>query len=228
MKFHLLKKVTFFLIFALAVALGISAIGFTINNYDRVEKLSTVDSIELSLIEVQKAVSAAQERDRIIRDIMNITEKYNKNMPSCTKYQIANKIYDMGMKYDNLNVDLICATITHESASTWNPQIVSYKGATGLMQIMPRTGKFLAQSENINWTNSKEILYDPVTNIRLGCLYLSSLIEIYGVEGGLAAYNGGESKAATWLANNKATGILWRETQKYVPAVMRLYNKYKN
>jgi soluble lytic murein transglycosylase len=208
--------------------LGISAIGFTISKYEKVEKLSPVDSIELSLNEIQNAVNADQIRDRAIREIMNIAEKYNKNLPSSINYQIANEIYNMEMKFDNLNVDLICATITHESASTWNPKVVSYKGAIGLMQIMPRTGKFLALSENMNWTSSKEVLFDPVNNVRLGCLYLSSLIEIYGVEGGLAAYNGGEKKAATWLANNKATGILWRETQKYVPAVMRLYNKYKN
>jgi hypothetical protein len=61
---------------------------------------------------------------------------------------------------------------------------MSHKGAIGLMQIMPSTGKFLAQTENMKWTNSKDILYDPINNVRLGCLYLSSLVDIYGVEGG--------------------------------------------
>lgn len=228
MKINFFKKATFFLVFSLAVALGISAIGFTISKYERVEKVPLINEIELSLSEIQNAIQVDQVRDKTIREIMNIADKYNKNMPSSIKYQIANEIYAMGIKYNNLNVDLICATITHESASTWNPKIVSHKGAIGLMQIMPSTGKFLALSENLKWTNSEKVLFDPVTNIHLGCLYLSSLVEIYGVEGGLAAYNGGEKKAATWLANNKANGILWLETQKYVPAVMRLYNKYKN
>ena len=31
----------------------------------------------------------------------------------------------MEVKYENLNVDLICATITHESARTWDPKVVS-------------------------------------------------------------------------------------------------------
>ena len=87
---------------------------------------------------------------------------------------------------------------------------------------------FLAELEKISWTNARDILSNPITNIQFGSRYLSSLVDLFGIEGGLAAYNGGERKATLWLANNKAEGILWRETQHYVPAVMRLYNLYKN
>jgi len=33
----------------------------------------------------------------------------------------------------------LCALITHESARTWDPEIISPAGAVGLMQILPST-----------------------------------------------------------------------------------------
>ncbi len=143
------------------------------------------------------------------------------------KYKIASEINDASMKYDNLDVDLICATITHETGFTWDPKIVSPAGAVGLMQVMPPTGKFLARVEGIPWTNASDVLLDPVLNIRLGSRYLSSLVEMYEIDGGLAAYNGGGKRAKMWLAQNRKKGVLYKETQNYVPAVLALYEKFR-
>jgi soluble lytic murein transglycosylase len=96
------------------------------------------------------------------------------------------------------------------------------------MQIMPGTGKFLARMAGLKWTSAEDILFDPVINIRLGCHYLSHLIELYEVDGGLAAYNGGGQKAALWLSKGRARGVLYQETQNYVPAVLALYDEFKN
>jgi len=158
---------------------------------------------------------------------MSIIDRFNKDMSSEKKYEISNEIYEMNIKYTNLDVDLICATISHESAATWDPTIESNAGAIGLMQIMPATGMYLAKFEDISWTSANEILSDPIYNIRMGTRYLSTLITYYGLEGGLAAYNGGEKLAALWLENNKADGILWAETRDYIPAVVKLYKKYR-
>ena len=62
----------------------------------------------------------------------------------------------MSVKYPNLDVNLICATITHESARTWEPEVVSKAGAMGLMQIMPATGEWLSKYEGITWTGAEE------------------------------------------------------------------------
>ncbi len=228
MKNRLMRKISLFFVFSMSVALGVSAIGFSLHKFDCITRLSTLETINADLSEVKTAIKIDLKRDKIIRRIMEIISKYNKKMPSSIKCEIAGEIYKMSLKYDNLNIDLLCATITHESAATWNPKIVSQKGAMGLMQIMPKTGKYLAQLENLPWTNDRDVLFNQVNSIRLGSRYLSSLIEFYGLEGGLAAYNGGGKRAAMWLAQNKADGILWQETQNYVPAIMRLYNSYKN
>ncbi len=212
----------------MVTSLAVSGVGFTIRQLERYHQSDPVAVLEADLNTLKGVRQVDVQRRREIARIMELIDRYNETMPSSMKYTIANEIFEMAQKYENLNVDLICATITHESALTWNPEVVSNVGAMGLMQIMPSTGKFLCQFEDFEWTSPKDVLFDPVKNIRLGCRYLSTLIEFYGVEGGLAAYNGGEKRAAMWLANNKADGILWQETQQYVPAIMRLYSKFKN
>jgi soluble lytic murein transglycosylase len=159
--------------------------------------------------------------------IVTIMNRLNKKMPAAMKQAIADEILEMTLRYSNLDVDLICATITHESARSWNPKVVSKAGAMGLMQIMPRTGKWLAKSEGVEWTSTEAVLFDPIHNIRLGTRYLSKLISTYDLEGGLAAYNGGWKRAKKWLANDKADGILWAETRSYIPHVLKLYDKYR-
>ncbi|MFQ5641193.1 MAG: lytic transglycosylase domain-containing protein, partial [bacterium] len=125
-------------------------------------------------------------------------------------------------------IDLICATITHESAFTWDRSVTSPVGAMGLMQIMPETGYFLSKLEGVIWTTPEDILYNPTLNIRLGCRYLSRLIELYNLDDGLAAYNGGERQVVKWLASGRDNTVLFEETREYVPSILKLYNTYRN
>jgi len=210
------------------LVLGISAGGFTFRYYDFDNSNKQVKNIEKMVNDLRAAMNVDAVRQSNIQKVMKLIAKFNPQMPSNIRYDIANEIYEMSIKYANLDVDLICATITHESARTWNPKVTSPVGAMGLMQIMPGTGMFLAEFENISWVNPQSVLFNPIYNIRLGCRYLSTLIDIYGLQGGLAAYNGGEKRAAMWLAHNKANGILWPETQKYVPAILNLYKQFQN
>jgi len=189
------------------------------------EKLAQLERI---LNTLWAALEVDSVRQYNIRKVMRIIDRYNPDMPSSMKYRIANEIYNMSLKYSNLNVDLICATITHESAKTWDPKVTSEAGAMGLMQIMPTTGMFLAQYEGLTWTTPEEVLYDPIYNIRLGTRYLSTLIEFYGIEGGLAAYNGGTERARLWLAHNKNDEYLREQTRQYIPAVLKLYEAFRD
>lgn len=196
---------------------------FTINKTTK-----RISDIESTLVQIKAALSVDSVRQYYIQKVMNLIDRYNKSMPAETKYDIANEIYEMSIKYPNLDVDLICATISHESAFTWQVDIVSRAGAMGLMQIMPATGVFLAEAEGIPWTFPEDILFNPIYNIRLGCRYLSTLISLYEVDGGLAAYNGGERRAAMWLRKGKDDTVLWEETRGYVPAILKLYREYTN
>ncbi len=183
---------------------------------------------EASLKKLQAFVKADTERQVKQEKVIGIIDSFNPSMPLEMKQEIAGEIYNMSIKYPNLDVELLCATITHESARTWDPSVVSKAGAIGLMQIMPPTGEWLAKYENFEWKSAEETLVNPVYNIRMGSRYLSALIETYELDGGLAAYNGGEKRVGMWLAQNKLDSILWPETRKYVPSVLELYEEFRN
>lgn len=193
----------------------------------KVHENPRLSHLEKSLQDIRAAMNVDSVRQYNIQKIMKIINRYNKDMPSGMKYEIADEIYAMSVKYTNLDVDLICATITHESGGTWEPEVESESGAMGLMQIMPATSLWIAHYEGITWTSSEDVLFNPIYNIRIGCRELSTFIDMYDLEGGLAAYNGGEKRAAIWLANNKAKGLLWAETSNYIPHILLLYNEFK-
>lgn len=190
----------------------------------RDEKLA---SLQQALPEMQATTQLDSLRRYSLRKIVSIIDDHNRGMTAQYKQAIAEEVYQMSLKYPNLDVDLICATITHESGRSWNPRSVSPAGAMGLMQIMPSTGIDLARDEGIVWKSAEQVLFDPVLNIRLGCRYLSELINSYNVDGGLAAYNGGQARAARWVRNGRAEGILHEETAYYVPAIMKIYEQYR-
>jgi soluble lytic murein transglycosylase len=204
----------------LALLIGTSYVAYRMA-FARMEKLGQ------DLVNLRSAMNIDSVRQYQIQKIMKIIDMHNKDLSATESYEIANEIYELSLKYTNLNVDLIAAVITHESAGTWNPKVVSKANAMGLMQIMPVTGFFLASYENITWTSPQEVLFNPILNLRIGTRLLSALITRYNLDGGLAAYNGGEKQAAIWLANGKDDKYLPNETRQYVPAVQRLYERYK-
>jgi len=188
----------------------------------KINKLATVLKID-------------QERTAVIEKVITIINSYNSDLSDNIKYDLANEVFSLTLKYDNLTIDLICATITHESARTWNSTIVSHAGAYGLMQIMPATGRMLARIEGIEWIDPETILFDPINNIRLGSRYLSMLLEKYekkglsrkiAVQAALAAYNGGEYRVSIWLKQKRNMKYLFKETQKYIPYVLALEKEF--
>ncbi|MDZ7292785.1 MAG: lytic transglycosylase domain-containing protein [candidate division KSB1 bacterium] len=215
-------KIVFLVIFCLA-AIGFSFRYLSIYNAQE----GKINELERALHDLRAAMNVDSVRQYSIQKIIAIINRFNPAMDSATKYEIANTIYEMSIKYPNLDIDLICATITHESSRSWNPEVVSQAGAMGLMQIMPTTGMYIAQYEGIIWSSPEDVLFNPVYNIRIGCRYLSSLISEYDVDGGLAAYNGGERRASLWIRKDRAAGILWSETSSYIPSVLNLYKEYR-
>ena len=84
------------------------------------------------------------------------------------KYEDYVEVY---AKQNNLSPSFVYAVI--ECESSFDNEAVSYIGATGLMQIMPDTFKWIA--EKLGEVYSEGLLYDPETNIRYGTYYLSYL-----------------------------------------------------
>lgn len=101
-------------------------------------------------------------------------------------------------------------------------------GALGLMQILPATGRDIADDLGSNWTSSYALL-QPGTNIRFGTYYLRHTLD--KLQGNpllaTAAYNAGPYRVVDWLPQDAAVPAdLWAElipyseTRKYVKNVM--------
>jgi soluble lytic murein transglycosylase-like protein len=108
---------------------------------------------------------------------------------------------------------LIRAIIHAESA--YQPEALSPRGAQGLMQLMPATQQELEIVD----------VFDPLSNIEGGTLYLSRLLEQFDqdVELAAAAYNAGPG------AVREYGGIPpYQETREYVRRVKILYRRYRS
>ena len=117
-------------------------------------------------------------------------------------------LIDQHARQDRLDPKLVRAVI--EVESDYRPYAVSYKGAMGLMQLMPETAQRYAVANP----------YDPDQNIDAGTGYLRWLMEEFGgdIELALAGYNAGPS------AVHQFGGIPpFPETLNYVEKVMRIY-----
>ena len=214
---------------AASLLIGIvGALGFTAGYVRESELSARVAELEKTVLDLRATLNVDSERYAVVQKVIRIIDKHNPEMTSELKYRIADEIYRLSLRFDNLTPDLLCAVITHETGGTWDPKVVSPAGALGLMQIMPATGMYVAEAEGITWTSAEDVLFDPILNLRIGARYLSDLIRLYGLEGALAAYNGGERKAVQWLASGKKDDVLYGETQQYVPAIVKLYEEYRS
>ena len=104
----------------------------------------------------------------------------------------------------------------------------SHVGARGLMQIMPKTGQYIARKLNERW-RGKNSLYNPVTNIKYGSYYYQKLLTQFDGHYALAlaAYNAGPHRVKRWLPEDKTLPadiwietIPYRETRDYVSTVL--------
>jgi soluble lytic murein transglycosylase-like protein len=91
--------------------------------------------------------------------------------------------------------------------SNYQPTAKSPRGAMGLMQLMPSTAREYKVRNP----------FDPKANIEAGIRHLKGLIDRFGVEMALAAYNAGEG------AVKRFNGIPpYRETRNYVSKILSL------
>lgn len=131
-------------------------------------------------------------------------------------------------KAENLNATMVASLIKTES--NFNKNAVSKKGAIGLMQILPSTGKWICETY-FDFDFYESMLYEPETNIKIGAKYLSYLFTKFDDEVAvLACYNAGEGVVKNWIGENKMlkkTQIQFEETQKYVQKVQNCKKIYK-
>jgi len=146
-------------------------------------------------------------------------------------------------------VDPFVITAIIRVESNFRTDLVSSKGATGIMQLMPETARWIAEQSPEFSEASAHILDTPAINIRMGTWYLRYLYDYFNPffeKSGLdqeadrlaivaASYNAGQGTVREWLATGKWDGRLdtseqipYKETRHYVQRVHYYYKKYKN
>ena len=135
-------------------------------------------------------------------------------------------------QYD-IDPSLIHALIYVESG--YDEKAVSYAGARGLMQLMPKTFAWMQSRSPEKEALTDDALFDPEINIRYGVLLLSVLYEEFEETGTvLAAYNGGIGNVRKWLQNPEYSedgktlkAIPIPETRNYVQKIPRAQAMYR-
>jgi soluble lytic murein transglycosylase len=128
---------------------------------------------------------------------------------------------------NGLDPYMVASLIRQESE--FNPTVISYANAWGLMQLLPRVGAEMAHKDGIRHFDHNELL-NPLINIKLGTKYLRQTLDKFDdkPEYAFAAYNAGDDRVTDWRSGTPFHGmdefvesIPFTETREYVQAIIR-------
>lgn len=134
----------------------------------------------------------------------------------------------------NIDPYLVMALIKAESG--FNKNAVSDKDAKGLMQLTDPTAFWGVAELEIRGFKVPD-LFEPETNIELGCWYFSILIMEFdnNINLALASYNAGSGNVKEWIEegiieydDTDAGDIPYKETRVFVKRVLNYRQIYNN
>ncbi|CAN5905193.1 lytic transglycosylase domain-containing protein [soil metagenome] len=192
-------KSFFIILFVFGVQLSLATAG---NIYGYTDEQGQLHLSSSPYDEKFKLISSSGSNEDVV------SKKSSKNIPL---HLYSTIIKETATQYQ-VDEALLHAVIKTESR--YNPNAVSPKGATGLMQLMPATAR------RYGVTNAK----DPAQNVQGGARYLKDLLNRFNnnLSLVLAAYNAGEN--AVSRHGNRLPP--YRETLSYVPQVLKDYQTY--
>jgi hypothetical protein len=149
-----------------------------------------------------------EKRDVFFSEMSRINDAIRREFFS-TEIPFGELIHEKAAKYD-VDPALVAAVIEQESR--FKPRARSHVGARGLMQLMPRTGR---------WMGARDF-YDPEQNVDAGVKYIKYLQKTFdgNLTKTIAAYNAGEGNVRRYRGVPP-----FRETRTYVRKVMQNYDK---
>lgn len=126
---------------------------------------------------------------------------------------------------NELGLDPLLTTAIIKAESTFKPYAKSDKGALGLMQLLPSTGRYISKITNIDWGGIYR-LHDVEYNIRLGLRYYKYLEEQFNgnLKYTLIAYNWGPNNTLKALNGEK---FVPRTSNNYVNKISHNRDKWK-
>jgi soluble lytic murein transglycosylase len=143
------------------------------------------------VVPVAAVYSGLQKQQNIRHHIAAHVRNGNEEIETRDLNTISGSLYDASRQY-GIDYRLVLALMKVES--NFQHDVVSSRGARGLLQIKPSSAKFVAQDMGIEW-NGNETIDDPGINIRIGIRVLSDLVHRFNdVTTALRAYNMGSER----------------------------------
>jgi len=133
---------------------------------------------------------------------------------------------------EEFDLDPLLLWAVMHTESRYDPEALSWARAQGLMQIIPSTAEWAAESAGIPFSPLE--IYNPEANLRLAAWYLRWLLEYFDddLELAVTAYNGGPGNVSTWNGQvaNRDDFFRWigaGESREYVNRVLTAYHVYQ-
>jgi hypothetical protein len=137
--------------------------------------------------------------------------KTNKRVDAKTAWREAAALVHYSAKY---GVPFALSTAVAKAESTFDPDALSPKGASGVMQVMWKFHQGLLNSNGIYATSSVNPLSDPEKAIAAGCLLLSRYLRAYGsLQLAMNRYSGGGSASYLRKVNRNIASIMNHEAE---------------
>jgi hypothetical protein len=176
-------------------------------------KKQTKKTAQQQTMNVQEAVS---QKNLVQKTVLSrMTMSLGKSMGGFTTGDalIDSYIVDSSKRY---NIDPLLIYSQMHQESSFKSKATSYKGASGLMQLMPATAARLGVSN----------IYDPKQNIEGGIKYMRMLLDMFNqdVSLALAGYNAGEGAVMKYGFQIPP----YNETQEYVRRITARYREISN
>jgi soluble lytic murein transglycosylase-like protein len=153
---------------------------------------------------------AVQLKSRVDRGVAAVSDQIRADF-FLKQVAFGSLIYNEAKK-NNLSPELVAAVARAESG--FHPTARSQRGAVGVMQLVPRTGRWLGATD----------LTDPTQNIVAGAKYLGYLSDRFGgnEDHVIAAYNAGEGNVRRFDGVPPFT-----ETRNYIQKVQRFQRELR-
>jgi tetratricopeptide (TPR) repeat protein len=138
---------------------------------------------------------------------------------------------------EELELDPYLILAIARQESTFRPGLKSSAGAQGVMQLMPRTAKWLGDTDRAVSRNTAQRLDEPRHSLRMGAVYFRRMLDrsegnlVYA----LVSYNAGPGNFDKWRRRNPNLSLAefveeipFGETRNYVKRILAHYATYKS
>lgn len=165
-------------------------------NYGVINKLATSDPLQAQQYYAKTAATMTAEDQAKSQKLLGTSVRQQMGA------EIGKKLWDTG---NPGGPGLVNAIIQAESGG--NQNVVSPKGAVGIMQLMPETAEEMSKELGIPYSPER-LAADPNYNSALGTAYINKMLGRYDGNNTLAvaAYNAGPGMVDDWIKGTNSTG----------------------